>query len=148
MKESISTFLETEQPKELLNALAIVCVSAVDKNYISACSQVISLFSPPLHMSSLRFLPTLLHIASNQNRSLNQLFEGCLRSYFAYKHLNSRKPLFFEDEAKCSENGPEEGTAVEVDMILHETEYLRVLSTLFDQHQSGESSTWNICLLI
>ena len=128
-----------EQPKELVNALTFICVSAINKNYRPACSQVIDLFSPPLRKSSLHFLPSLVRCASTRNQSLNELFEGCLHSYFAYKHLNPKRPLFVDDESKCKER-PEEGSAVEVDMILNETEYLRVLSTCFDQHQTGESS--------
>ena len=129
-----------EQPKELVNALTFICVSAINKEYKSACSQVIDLFSPPLRKSSLHFLPSLVRCASTRNQSLNELFEGCLHSYFAYKHLNPKRPLFVVDESQCKEQGPEEGSAVEVDMILSETEYLRVLSTCFDQHQTGESS--------
>ena len=148
MKESVAAFLATEQPKELLNALTIICVNAIDKNYSSACSQVIDLFSPPLHKSSLQFLPYLVRFASTRTQSLNELFEGCLRSYFAYKHMNPRKPLFIDEEGKYGENSPEEGSAVEVDMILNETEYLRVVSTCFNQHQSGESSILNVGLFI
>lgn len=125
MKESICSVLEETQPKELSNALSSVLCEAFAHPAEPFLSSVCEVFSPPLPLPTIRFLPSLSRFASSQHISLHPLFERCFLAYFAYRHEHPSQSLFAD-----------ESSPTEVNAILRESEYLRALSALYDQRDS------------
>ena len=126
MKESIRLFLEETQPKDLTNALNSVLCEAFAHPTEPFLSTVCDVFSPPLSLPTVRFLPSLSRFASSQHVSLHPLFERCFPAIFTYCHDHPSQSLFTD-----------ESSPTEVSGLLRESEYLRALCSLYDQRNAS-----------
>ena len=126
MKESIRLFLEETQPKDLTNALNSVLCEAFVHPTDPFLSAVCSVFSPPLPLATIRFLPSLSRFASSQHISLHPLFERCFLAIFSYCHDHPSQSLFIDASS-----------STEVSGLLRESEYLRALCALYDQRNAS-----------